>query len=231
RSGFFHSLNGIDHLLFLFCLVIPFRRLRSLLIVVTAFTVAHSVTLIASAYDLAPRAPWFPPLVETLIATSIVYMALENIVSVSLRRRWLITFAFGLVHGFGFSFALRETLQFAGSHLLLSLLSFNVGVEIGQVVVLLILIPAIELLFRHAVRERLGIIILSAFAAHTGWHWTVERAGALPRYEWSLPDAASFLWLAPWVLAALLAGGAFWLIVGRLLRRPASETAATDSLQ
>ena len=75
----------------------------------TAFTVAHSITLIASAYDLAPDALWFPPLIETLIAMSIVYMALENIVGArASQRRWMITFAFGLVHGFGFSFALRR---------------------------------------------------------------------------------------------------------------------------
>src|SRR5215470_11321578 len=119
--GFLHILDGTDHLLFLLCLVIPFRRMRALVLIVTAFTVAHSVTLIGSAYGLAPDALWFPPLVETLIAISIVYMALENIVGTSLlhlQRRWLVTFAFGLVHGFGFSFALRESLQFAGSHLL-----------------------------------------------------------------------------------------------------------------
>src|SRR5581483_11929337 len=125
RLGFFHILEGTDHLLFLFCLVIPFRRLRALIAVVTSFTVAHSITLIASAYDYAPDALWFPPLIETLIAASIVYMALENIVfqaggsssaagdgrspatrseSAGLRRRWIITFGFGLVHGFGFSF-------------------------------------------------------------------------------------------------------------------------------
>ena len=78
--GFFHILDGTDHLLFLLCLVIPFRRFRALIPVVTAFTVAHSITLIASAYNLAPDALWFPPLIETLIAMSIVYMALENIV-------------------------------------------------------------------------------------------------------------------------------------------------------
>src|SRR5436190_7142040 len=115
KLGFEHILDGTDHLLFLLCLVIPFRRMRSLVAVVTSFTVAHSITLIASAYNFAPDALWFPPLIETLIATSIVYMALENIVysggaptpqvSPQLKRRWLITFGFGLVHGFGFSFA------------------------------------------------------------------------------------------------------------------------------
>ena len=107
------------------------------------------MTLIASAFGLAPDALWFPPLVETLIAASIVYMALENIARrMAPKRRWLITFAFGLVHGFGFSFALRETLQFAGAHLLTSLLAFNVGVELGQLLVLLLLLPLLELLFR-----------------------------------------------------------------------------------
>ena len=91
-EGVRHILSGTDHLLFLFCLVIPFRRFRQLFVVVTAFTAAHSITLIASAYDMGPDAGWFPPLVETLIATSIVYMALENILapeSVSRLRRSL----------------------------------------------------------------------------------------------------------------------------------------------
>ncbi|HVH71920.1 MAG TPA: HupE/UreJ family protein, partial [Candidatus Dormibacteraeota bacterium] len=119
--GFLHILDGTDHLLFLFCLVIPFRRLRALIPVVTGFTVAHSITLIASAYNFAPDFLWFPPLIEVLIAASIVYMALENIVGAgSVERRWMMAFGFGLVHGFGFSFALRQSLQFAGSHLLTS---------------------------------------------------------------------------------------------------------------
>ena len=110
KLGFLHILDGTDHLLFLLCLVIPFRRFGALVPVVTAFTVAHSITLIASAYNLAPDALWFPPLIETLIAISILYMALENIVGGStLRRRWVTAFGFGLVHGFGFSFVLRET--------------------------------------------------------------------------------------------------------------------------
>jgi hypothetical protein len=99
--GFRHILDGTDHLLFLLCLVIPFRRLRPLILVVTAFTIAHSVTLIASAYDLAPGALWFAPLIETLIAASIFYMAVENISRRGAKRRQAIAFGFGLVHGFG----------------------------------------------------------------------------------------------------------------------------------
>jgi hypothetical protein len=217
EMGFFHILDGTDHLLFLFCLVIPFRRWRPLIGVVTSFTVAHSITLIASAFNLAPDALWFPPLIETLIAISIFYMALENIVGGNIERRWIITFGFGLVHGFGFSFALRETLQFAGSHLLTSLLSFNVGVELGQILVLALLIPGLDLLFRYAVAERIGTIILSTIIAHTAWHWMAERAEKLQqfRFEWPTLTAAAMLVVVRWMTIGLVIGFLVWLVVLR----------------
>ena len=213
RSGFFHILDGIDHLLFLVCLIIPFRRFRSLLLVVTSFTVAHSVTLIASAYGLAPAGAWFPPLVETLIAASIVYMALENIVAANLRRRWLITFVFGLVHGFGFSFALRETLQFAGSHLVVSLLAFNIGVELGQILVLALCVPALGMLFRHVVAEHVGTLILSVLVGHTAWHWMLDRGSALAMVEWPSPVAMLPPTLLSGLLLTLLIGGLIWYVM------------------
>ena len=216
EAGFFHILDGTDHLLFLFCLVIPFRRFRSLLAVVTAFTVAHSMTLIASAYNFGPDALWFPPLIETLIAVSIVYMALENIVGSKVERRWMIAFGFGLVHGFGFSFALRETLQFAGSHLLASLLSFNVGFELGQLFVLVLLIPALEVLFRFVVAERIGTIILSALIAHTGWHWMIERGGRLKQFRWPALNAALLAVAMRWLMLMLILAGLVWLVSGVL---------------
>ena len=212
RLGFLHILEGTDHLLFLFCLIIPFRRFRELVLLVTAFTVAHSITLVASAYGLAPDALWFPTLVETLIATSIVYMALENIVGGKVRRRWLITFGFGLVHGFGFSFALRETLQFAGSHLLTSLLAFNLGVELGQLLVLVLLLPLLALLFRHVVAERTGTVILSALVAHTGWHWMVERGAELGQFGWPELDAQFVASAMRWMMLPVAVAGLYWLI-------------------
>src|SRR6202171_777005 len=220
--GFFHILDGTDHLLFLLCLVIPFRRFGALIPIVTAFTVAHSITLIGSAYNFAPSALWFPPLIETLIACSIVYMALENIVGgTTVERRWMITFGFGLVHGFGFSFALRQTMQFAGSHLLASLLSFNLGVELGQLLVLALMIPALEILFRYVVAERVGTIILSALVAHTAWHWMTERADRLSRYRFEWPEltaallAGAMRWSMLLAIIAVLA----WLLLGPLLDR------------
>ncbi|MCC6588093.1 MAG: HupE/UreJ family protein [Bryobacterales bacterium] len=214
--GFVHILDGTDHLLFLLCLVLPLRQFRPLILVVTAFTIAHSITLIASALEAIPTALWFPPLIETLIAGSIVYMALENIIgNANLHRRWLIAFAFGLVHGFGFSFALEQTLQFAGSHLLISLVSFNLGVELGQILVLLLLAPLSQLLFRYVVAERTGIIVVSAFVAHTGWHWMVERWQQFRQFPiaWTTIDAVAVLnGLLPIAVAVF----ALWLVwVGR----------------
>ena len=212
--GFYHILEGIDHLLFLFCLIIPLRRFRPLIAVVTSFTVAHSITLIASAFDMAPSALWFPPLIETLIAVSILYMALENIVGSNMGHRWMITFGFGLVHGFGFSFALRQTLQFAGSHLLTSLLSFNLGVELGQILVLIVLIPALQFLFRRVVAERLGTIILSALVAHTAWHWMVERFEVLRQFQFAWPTltAAFLLTVVRWLIITVVVAGSIWAI-------------------
>jgi hypothetical protein len=216
--GFEHILGGIDHLLFLVCLVLPFRRLRSLVLIVTAFTVAHSVTLIASAFNLAPDALWFPPLIETLIAMSIVYMALENVVLAArggagtdaaaidrpVSQRWAITFAFGLIHGFGFSFALRETMQFAGAHLLTSLVAFNAGIELGQILVLLVLVPVLGWVFRRVAPERVAIIVLSALVAHTAWHWMTERWDALAAFWPPAIDPASAATLLRWTMALVV---------------------------
>jgi len=140
-------------------------------------------------------------------------MALENIVGVmSIQRRWVLAFAFGLVHGFGFSFALRETLQFAGSHLVTSLLSFNVGVEIGQLLVLAVLVPALQLTFRFVVAERVGTIILSALVAHTAWHWTAERWERLRQFDWPAPALMTLTWGVRALLAGVAAAAVAWLI-------------------
>ena len=221
--GFAHILDGIDHLLFIICLVIPFRKIRPLIAIITSFTVAHSITLIASAAGFAPNALWFPPLIEVLIALSIVYMALENIVGAKLERRWLIAFGFGLVHGFGFSFALRESMQFAGSHLAMSLVSFNVGVELGQLFVLAISVPILALVFKYVVAERMGTIILSAFVAHTAWHWMLDRGAVLREYRVQLPslDAETAVAGLRWLMLLLLVVGAGWAVFelyGRLTR-------------
>ena len=221
REGFLHILDGIDHLLFVACLVIPFRRLKPLIVIATAFTVAHSITLACAATGIAPDGLWFPPLVETLIAASVFYLAIENLFGSSAQRRWIIAFAFGLVHGFGFAFALRESLQFAGAHLVTALVAFNLGVELGQIAVLLVLVPVLDWAFRH-VNERLGIVVLSALIAHTAWHWMLERGAELRKFAVPALDAASAASLMRWTIGAVVLGIVLWLVsskLGPVLRR------------
>lgn len=235
-SGVGHILDGVDHLLFVICLLIPFRRLRPLVVIVTSFTVAHSITLIASAFGMVPNFLWFPPLIETAIAASIVYMAFENIVGSRWEKRWVIAFAFGLVHGFGFSFALSEIMQFAGGHLLTSLLAFNIGVEIGQLLIILVAVPTLNFLFRSVLAERMGTILLSAILAHSGWHWMSERAAQLTAYSFELPPLgyAFFASVARWLMLAVIIGAVLWALVRAYDRfLGAAETAelsqSTDS--
>ena len=210
--GFTHILEGIDHLLFLFCLVIPLRSIRALIPVVTSFTIAHSITLIGSAFGIAPSALWFPPLIETLIALSIVYMAFENIIGAKLEHRWIVTFGFGLVHGFGFSFLFSDTLQFAGGHLFSSLLAFNIGVELGQLFILILVIPLLNILFRFFVKERIGCILLSALLAHSAWHWMLERGGQLGQFQFQMPlfDALFFAALMRWGMMLIIIVAVLW---------------------
>jgi hypothetical protein len=123
-------------------------------------------------------------------------------------------FGFGLVHGFGFAYGLKESLQFAGRHLLVSLFSFNVGIEIGQVLVLAVMLPLLSLLLRSVLVGRIGIVVLSAVVAHVGWHWMVERGDVLWKVDWPRPDQADLAMLARWVAALLLLGAA-----GRFIAR------------
>lgn len=141
-------------------------------------------------------------------------MALENIVGSRWERRWVVAFGFGLVHGFGFSFALGETLQFAGSHLVTSLLAFNIGVELGQILLIVIAVPLLNAAFRLGLPERAGTIVISALLAHSGWHWMTDRLAALTAYEfmWPAIDAAFFAALMRWLMLLLIVALVAWVM-------------------
>jgi hypothetical protein len=231
--GIGHILTGYDHLLFLLCLMIPLRGWRQIATVISVFTVAHSFTLIGSAFQLSPSGAWFPPFVEATIAASIVYMALENIMGIDFGRRVLITALFGLVHGFGFSYGLQENLQFAGTHLLVSLFAFNIGIEIGQLLVLALMLPALVLIRRYVLPGRVGMIVMSALIAHTGWHWMLDRGETLLNAPWPRPSLMGMAVALFWLAGILAAAGAIRITLRRLHTRtapllPASENGAAD---
>jgi hypothetical protein len=128
---------------------------------------------------------------------------------------------FGLVHGFGFSYGLREELQFAGSHLIVSLFAFNVGIEIGQIMVLAVMLPLLALVTRHVLTGRVGAILISAILAHAGWHWMGERWDALANVRWPSLDMANLVLLMFWSAGLTLAASGVVVMVKRLRLEPA----------
>jgi len=139
KLGIEHILTGADHLVFLLGLILVGGSLRSLVGVVSAFTLAHSITLALAAFSIfAPS----PRLVEPAIALSIAYVGIENLFVTDASKRWRITFPFGLIHGFGFAGALRE-IALPRAQVPLALVSFNLGVEVGQLAVLSLALPLV----------------------------------------------------------------------------------------
>lgn len=170
RLGLEHIFTGYDHILFLIGLLIVSRGLRSLALIVTSFTVAHSITLALATLGLLD-----PPgrAVEAAIALSIVYVGVENLVVKEVRHRWMITFLFGLVHGLGFAGVLRA-MALPRASLAVSLVAFNVGVEVGQLVIVALLWPLLRRLQKTRHQERVvrfASVVIVAF----GLFWLVQR--------------------------------------------------------
>jgi len=176
--GMHHILIGWDHIAFLLALLIGAQRMGEMVRVATSFTVAHSLTLLLSALDKIRLAP---AVTESLIALSIVYVAAENYFLKDGRHRWILTFAFGLVHGLGFSSVLRERLQDIDS-IALPVVSFNLGVELGQIAILLVAFPVLSLIRKgsdeesSSRRRRLLVAIGSAPIGLLGLAWFIDRA-------------------------------------------------------
>src|SRR3954449_7661175 len=169
--GVKHILTGYDHLLFLVALLATAQGLWSVVRIVTAFTLAHSVTLTLGALGIVS----IPDrIIEPLIAATIIWVALENLVLAEPdRRRWIWSFGFGLVHGLGFASALTE-LGLNGTELVRALVGFNLGVEIGQLVLVAVFLPGLAWLSRGS-GAKLTPRIASLAVALVGTYWLVER--------------------------------------------------------
>jgi hydrogenase/urease accessory protein HupE len=168
--GIEHILTGYDHIAFLLAIVVIELSVKEILKVITAFTVAHSVTLLLAAMEVIRVNS---RLVECVIAFSICYVALENIFRRKVRYRWLITFGFGLIHGFGFASVLRELIV-GKANLLVSVVCFNLGVEVGQLMLFFILLPVLYLLKRR-VGFRTVTVGASTAVFVLGFAWLIER--------------------------------------------------------
>lgn len=174
RLGIEHILTGYDHLLFLGGLLLVCSGFRQAAMVITCFTVAHSITLALAALNIVS----IPSrIVEPCIAASIAYVGIENIIRHGrVPRRGVLTFAFGLIHGLGFASVLREMgIGAGGSAIAVPLVAFNLGVEIGQLSVAAVLLPIIFALRKNPGFLRIGIPVSSLAIALAGAFWFVER--------------------------------------------------------
>jgi HupE/UreJ protein len=185
KEGMIHILEGMDHVLFVLCLVLGATAFGKLLWRITGFTIGHSITLSAGFFGFVPSAAWFIPAVEIGIALSILYAALIAIVPMALRNRGeisvvIVTGLIGLLHGLGFSFVLKNILQVTSPDIWQSLIAFNVGVELGQIVVVITAWTAFLLMARLATRFwSIGRIAIGILCITVSVYWTIERAGSL----------------------------------------------------
>lgn len=170
--GIEHILTGYDHLVFLFGLLIAGAGIKDMAKIITSFTAAHSITLALATLGVVGVSP---SIVEPMIAVSIIYVGLENIFSRNLDWRWLLTFGFGMVHGFGFASALRDLGIGSGSSGALSLISFNAGVEIGQLSVAVVTLPIIWSLRRRRMFVTRLAPACSFMISVAGALWLVKR--------------------------------------------------------
>ena len=179
-EGIRHILEGIDHVLFVVCLIIGAATLKGLLWRVTGFTLGHSLTLSLGFFGFVPSGAWFVPAVETGIALSIIYAAAiairPSITGADERQTFLVTCGIGLLHGLGFSFVLQKILQVTSPNIWHSLLAFNVGVEIGQLSIVLIVWPTFQLIRRmNLTIFRTAQITAAASCIAVASVWTVSR--------------------------------------------------------
>ncbi|WP_261303962.1 HupE/UreJ family protein [Paenibacillus andongensis] len=167
--GMEHIWSGLDHMLFLFGLLLAAeQRVWKIVKLITAFTIGHCITLVLSSLEIAYLSP---KIVEPLIALSILYIAAENIWKKKESARVVVTMLFGLVHGFGFAEVLRGTLS---GHMALPLFSFNLGVEIGQLVVVAVVIPVLLLIRRMPLKINWNLYA-SGIIGVFGLYWLIER--------------------------------------------------------
>jgi hydrogenase/urease accessory protein HupE len=169
--GIEHILTGYDHIAFLIALVVIGLSFKEVLKTITAFTLAHSITLLLAALQIVSLNSRF---VESAIALSICYVAAENLMKKKVNYRWVVTFCFGLVHGFGFASALKELIV-GQSNLLISVVSFNMGVEIGQLMIISLILPILYLL-QKKIPLRFITAGTSAAIFLLGFTWLVDRA-------------------------------------------------------
>jgi len=219
KLGFVDSF-AVDRVVFLLCLIAPFRSLRGVLSLALVFAGLQAVSLSAAAGGAFAdvEVGWLPWFANTAVAAAILLLAIGNLAVPDLRRRWLIAALTGATAGFVLGRLLTDAGPFAGAHPLVGAIAFNVGIILGTVVIAALLYSALRLLFSWILRPLFGVIVLSILVGHAAWHGMINNGSELGGLLARVPGVA--LWpalgtVALWLVPALLVGAVAYLVLKR----------------
>lgn len=216
RNGFVFPFS-LDRLVFLLCLAAPFRQLGGLLAVVMALTGLQAASLTAAALSGPPDPRLMAPLLGTCLALGVLFLAFENILTPSLRRRWFVASVIGVLSGFDFGHALLDDWQYAGAHTAVSAVAFNLGIALGELAALVLAFAALRLVFTYVTGKRVGLVVLSVVLGHAAWHWMLDSGHVLGHAASGIVSTASVAVVVWWILVGLLVGGFAWFLPERFV--------------
>jgi HupE / UreJ protein len=219
-KGGFADAFTLERFLFILCLVAPFRRFSALLAIVVAYTALQALTLTAAAGGALADAEigWLPLLFITVYAAAVLLLAIGNLAVPRLRARYFIASVVGAFAGFGLGRLLTDASPFMGTHPLVAVVAFNVGVALGVVACLIVAFVALRLLFSTPLGPLLGVIVVSALLGHASWHWMIDGGREFMRQLGQTPPASFWSALAvvvPWLIPALVVGIAAYFLPKR----------------
>jgi hypothetical protein len=217
KQGFAGAFS-FERFVFLLCLIAPFRQFRGVLALLLVFSGLQAFTLTAAALVEIRGIHWLISLFDAGLAAAILLLAIGNLAAPGVRARWAISGGLGALGGFGLGRLLDDAWQFAGTHPVVSAVSFNLGVAAGEVVSFALAFALMRLIFARLLPPSLAVVVVSAVLGHLGWHWMIDRFHPLGHeLEHASANAlSSVLWLLP----ALVAGGLGWFLPRRLGGEP-----------
>lgn len=219
KTGFADAFT-FERFLFILCLVAPFRRFPALLAIVVAYTALQALTLTAAAEGVLADAEigWLPVLSLAVFGAAVLLLAIGNLAMPRLRARYFIATLVGAFAGFGLGRLLTDAAPFMGTHPLVAIVAFNIGVALGVVACLVVAFIALRLLFAIPLGPLLGVIVVSALLGHASWHWMVDGGREFMRQLAQTPPASFWSGLAvvvPWLIPAVAVGVAAYFLPKR----------------
>ncbi|HEY2818896.1 MAG TPA: hypothetical protein VGK44_17380 [Casimicrobiaceae bacterium] len=211
KRGFVDAF-AFDRLAFLLCLIAPFRNLRSLLAIVVVMAGMQALTMTAMGAHWVAEAPWLPPFADVGLALGVLLLAIGNLGAPSLRRRWLVAAVIAALGGFAIGPLFAQSWQFAGAHPVVAALSYNAGVIVGAVFILLVALVALRVVFAFVLGAPLGVIVLSALLGLVAWQWLFDGVHRLQQAMDAGVSSMSIVAVVRWLVPGILVGVAAYFL-------------------